>query len=136
MAIDMTPEQRAKGTANFEKAAQAVEGHVNRRGFMKSSVIGGTPPALGAGAAYFGYKKLSGEPVRAALIGAGDEGGVLVGEHNPKYLRFVAVADVRPSNRKRIFEGEPRGLRLGFKRIYGKDCDKEGSDNHIKSYVD
>lgn len=136
MAIDLTPEQRTQGEANFKQAAQAVEGHVNRRGFMKSSVIGGAAVALGAGGAYFGYQKLKGSPVRAALIGAGDEGGVLVGEHNKEYLQFVAVSDVRPSNMTRIFEGEPRGLRLGFKRIYGKNCDQPGNSNYIKSYVD
>ena len=54
-------------------------------------------------AAYFGYEQLHGKPVKAGLIGAGDEGGVLVGEHNPEYLEFIAFSDIRPSNQKRIF---------------------------------
>src|SRR5262249_29639436 len=134
MAIDMTPEQRTQGEANFKKAAQTVEEHVNRRGFMKSSIIGGSALALGAGAAYFGYKKLSGNPVRAALIGGGAGGGVPVGEHNPDCLQFVAACDIRPANMSigrdgkgggRIFDGDPKvGLRKGFKRIYGKDAEK------------
>src|SRR5262249_27778182 len=114
MAIDVTPEQRAQGEANFKKAAQAVD----RRGFLKAGVMGAAALGVGAGAAYFGYKKLSGgNPVKAALIGGGDEGGVLVGEHNPDYLQFIAVADVRPFNLEirpgkpptgRIFEGDPK----------------------------
>ncbi len=72
-------------------------------------------------AVYFGYKSIEGKPVKAALIGGGDEGGVLVGEHNPQYLEFVAVCDIRPSNMKRIFDGDPKTpLRKGFKKVYGK----------------
>src|SRR5215471_7794212 len=76
-------------------------------------------------ARYFGYEKLHGKPIKAGLIGGGDEGGVLVGEHNPEFLEFVAVADFRPSNQKRIFEGEKTGPRLGFNRIYGADAHKK-----------
>src|SRR5262249_39431635 len=109
--------------------AQAID----RRGFIKAGVFGAAALGAGAGAAYFGYKKLEGKggPVKAALIGGGDEGGVLVGEHNPDYLQFVAAADVRPSNMKRIYEGDPKvALRKGFRKIYGAETDK------IKSYVD
>src|SRR5215210_5242042 len=108
VAIDMTPEQRAVGEKNYKDAVEALG--MNRRQFLKGAAVGAA--ALGGSAAgvYFGYKMLGGRPVKAALIGAGDEGGVLVGEHNPEYLKFVAVADVRPSNMKRIFDGEPRGL--------------------------
>src|SRR5260370_13653135 len=83
---------------------------------------------------YFGYNKLDGKPVKAALIGAGDEGGVLVGAHNPEYLQFVAVADIRPSNMTRIFDGEKAGSpRLGFRRIYGNDVERK---NEIRKYDD
>src|SRR5262249_44082544 len=58
------------------------------------------------------------------LIGAGDEGGVLVGDHNPHYLEFVAYSDIRPSNKKRIFNGEPTGPRKGFKFHYGNDAER------------
>jgi predicted dehydrogenase len=76
---------------------------------------------------------MEGNPVRAGLIGGGDEGGVLVGEHNPDYLQFIAVCDLRPSNladsyndrrpgTDRIFRGEnPPSPRKGFERIYGED---------------
>src|SRR5215472_4247450 len=104
MAIDLTPEQRETGRANFVRTADGL----TRRGFLKSlAVAGGAVVPVGA-AVYFGYKSLEGKPVKAALIGAGDEGGVLVGEHNPEYLQFVAVCDIRPSNMKRIFDGDPK----------------------------
>ena len=38
-------------------------------------------------------------------------------------MEFVAVCDIRPSNQKRIFEGEnPPSPRKGFNRIYGKNA--------------
>ncbi len=128
MALDLTPEQKELGRANFT----ATTGELTRRGFMKSMVLAGGAVAVAAPATYFGYQKLTGKPVKAALIGGGDEGGVLVGEHNPAFLEFVAVADIRPSNMKRIFDGDPKvPLRKGLKFHYGQDCDK-----HIKKYTD
>lgn len=129
MALDMTPEQKELGQDNFQR----VSGQLNRRGFMKSLVAGAAVVPVSA-AAYFGYKyeAVKGKPVRAALIGAGDEGGVLVGEHNPEYLKFVAFSDIRPSNYKeRIFKGESRGPRRGFNHHYGNNANKE-----IKHFTD
>jgi predicted dehydrogenase len=134
MAIDMTPEQRTVGEQNFQKAKEALG--LDRRSFLKAGILGAGAMAGSAAAVYFGYQSLHGNPVRAALIGSGDEGGVLVGEHNPEFLKFVAVADIRPSNLKRIYEGEPAGLRKGFKRIYGQGCMREGSPDHIESFRD
>jgi predicted dehydrogenase len=145
MALDMTPEQREIGKANFhravgglaeEPAAPAAEGAggVTRRGFMKGLLAAGAVLPVSA-AAYFGYRHFhGGRPVRAGLIGAGDEGGILVGEHNPEFLEFVAVSDIRPSNMKRIFDGEPHRpgaslWRKGFNRIYGA-----GARRHIRQY--
>src|SRR6516165_7350388 len=116
MAIDLTPEQKTVGKENFHRVvgrlAEEKPG-VTRRDFMKGLIAAGATIPVGA-AAYFGYATEKGEPivpdrpVRAGLIGAGDEGGVLVGEHNPKYLEFIAYSDIRPSNQKRIFEDEKR----------------------------
>jgi predicted dehydrogenase len=145
MAIDITPEQRSVGKENFHrvvgKLAEEKPG-VSRRDFMKGLIAAGVVVPVGA-AAYFGYADRNGQPavldrpVKAALIGTGDEGGVLVGFHNPEYLDFVAVCDIRPSNQKRIFDGDevphpripgkmimkPGSPRRGFKRIpqYGKE---------------
>jgi predicted dehydrogenase len=133
MPIDLTPEQRELGKKNF----QGLVGHqyelnekgINRRQFMKGlAAAAGTVP-VGA-AAYFGYKKLQGGPVKAGLIGGGDEGGVLVGEHNPDFIEFIGVADIRPFNRRRIFDGERVGPRKGFNRVYGAKA------NGIKVYTD
>src|SRR6516164_7650606 len=119
MAIDLTPEQREMGKANYARTAEGL----TRRGFMKSLAVAGASVAAVSPAVYFGYKSMAGRPVKAALIGGGDEGGVLVGEHNPDYLQFVAVCDIRPSNMERIFEGDPKvPLRKGFKKVYGKEA--------------
>lgn len=127
MALDMNQEEKALGMENFARAANDL----TRRGFMKSLVISGSAVAVAGTAAYFGYQSIKGNPVKAALIGGGDEGGVLVGEHNPEFLEFVAVCDIRPSNMKRIFEGQGKThIRKGFKVKYGSDADK------IKKYDD
>jgi predicted dehydrogenase len=130
MAIDMTPEQREVGRENYRRAVEGLG--LNRREFMKGvAATAGAVAGVGA-AAYFGYQSVNGHPVKTALIGGGDEGGVLVGEHSPDFMQFVAVCDIRPSNMKRIFDGDPAAiaLRKGFRKIYGNDA------NHIKRYDD
>ncbi|HYV35898.1 MAG TPA: Gfo/Idh/MocA family oxidoreductase [Gemmataceae bacterium] len=134
MALDMTPEQREIGKANFDRAVNEMANPphrpgMSRRSFMKGMLAAGAAVPLTA-AAYFGYTRLHGRPVRAALIGAGDEGGILVGESNPDFIEFVACCDIRPSNKKRIYDGEPPaagpgGLwRKGFKRLYGNNAER------------
>lgn len=119
MAIDLTPEQRTVGEANFNKAVDHLG--LNRRDFLKAGILGAGAIGGSAAAVYFGYQSLQGRPVKTALIGTGDEGGVLAGEHNPEYLEFVAVADIRPFNIKRILDGEPgNALRKGMKYHYGE----------------
>jgi predicted dehydrogenase len=139
MAINLTPEQKAKGKDNFHQAVGKLaeadkKPDPNRRQFMGGLIAAGAVLPVGA-AAYFGYSSGKGKsggldkPVKAALIGAGDEGGVLVGEHNPAYLEFVAYCDIRPSNQKRIFRGEtyskPTSPRRGFNFHYGTDAQKK-----------
>lgn len=133
MAIDLTPEEREIGKKNFQGVVgtlyESNEQKQNRRQFMKGMLATAGAVPIGA-AAYYGYKKLDGGPVKAGLIGGGDEGGVLVGEHNPDFVEFIAVSDIRPYNRRRIFDGEARGPRKGFNRIYGSRA------NNIKVYKD
>src|SRR5262245_30367383 len=120
MPLNMNPEEKDLGRENFNR----VLPEVTRRGFLKTA-LGGAVALPIAAAAYYGYNytEMSNKPVKAGLIGAGDEGGVLVGEHNPKYLEFIAFSDIRPSNQKRIFEDEkaknPASPRRGFKFHYG-----------------
>ena len=139
MAIDLTSEQKEIGKANFHRVVGQLgdpKSPVNRRDFMKGMVAGAAAVPITA-AAYFGYQaaKNFDRPVKTAFIGVGDEGGVLIGEHNPKYLDVIAVCDIRPSNQKRIFEDEkktnPNSPRRGLKHHYGKDCDQT-----IKVYDD
>jgi predicted dehydrogenase len=116
MALNLTEEQKALGKANFEQIV-GQQG-LTRRNFMKGLL--GAAAALPVSAPiYFGYSRLHGRPVRTGLIGAGDEGGVLVGEHNPDYLEFIAYSDIRPSNQERIFRGQDGTTRLGFEKKYG-----------------
>ena len=123
MALDLTTEQRETGSANFTRTAEGL----TRRSFMKSLAIAGAAIVPVSAAVYYGYESLHGRPVKAALIGGGDEGGVLIGAHNPDYLEFIAVCDIRPSNMTRIFDGDPKvpQLRKGFKRIYGEKADMQ-----------
>src|SRR5579859_6304414 len=136
MALDMTVEQKTLGKENMARTAEGL----TRRGFMKSMMVAGAAVVPVSTAVYFGYKGLEGKPVKTGLIGGGDEGGVLVGEHNPDFLQFVAVADIRPYNLDirpdgkhggRIFDGDPKtSLRKGFRKIYGNKA------NGIKAYRD
>jgi predicted dehydrogenase len=134
MALDMTPEQKETGKANFQRVVgrlaeadqQAAQQGLTRRRFMQGLIAAGATVPIGA-AAYFGYTNSAfrERPVRAGLIGAGDEGGVLVGAHNPNFVKFIACCDIRPSNRERIFKGEPdkpASPRKGFNHHYGSDA--------------
>jgi predicted dehydrogenase len=125
MALYLTPEQKEAGQKTF---ADAV---VSRRGFMKGLFAAAGAAAVVTPAAYFGYQAWEGKPLRVGLIGAGDEGGVLAGEHPTQYMKIVAVSDIRPFNQDRIFKGEPTGPRKGLNNIYGNDAKKD-----IKVYND
>ena len=148
MSLDLTPEQKATGKANYDQATgdlarankmktMAVGGPANpkdpdRRDFLRTGLaVGAVVPA--SAAVYFGYQTWKGnKAVKTALIGTGDEGGVLVGDHNPEFNEVVAVCDIRPTNLKRIFEGEKApSPRKGLNNIYGKDTAAK-----IKQYDD
>src|SRR6478672_5731049 len=106
MALDMTPEQKEIGKGNFNRVigkladteqpnpAQAGQG-VTRRRFMQGLIAAGATVPVSA-AAYFGYRghgfPRDMRPVKAGIIGTGDEGGVLVGEHNPNFVEFIAYS--------------------------------------------
>ena len=110
MSLYIPAEQRQAGEQHYTEA-------VNRRGFLKGVLATAGAAGLSTTAAYFGYKALEGNPVKVGLIGAGDEGGVLVGEHNPEYLEFIAYSDIRPYNQKRIFKGDLVSPRGGHPRL-------------------
>jgi predicted dehydrogenase len=90
----LTPEQRALGRENANTAIG-----MTRRDFLKAAAVA---PALGA--FYFGYKSLD-KPVRAAIIGTGNEGcQAMIHDHNREYLNFIGFCDIRPSQQKRALK--------------------------------
>jgi predicted dehydrogenase len=92
---NLTPEQRTLGREN----ANRVLG-VSRRDMLKAAAA---TPALGA--FYFGYEKLDRPPVRAAIIGTGNEGcGAMIHDHNRDYLDFIGFCDIRPFNQARAIK--------------------------------
>ncbi len=113
MALDLTQEQKNTGAANFAQAAADLTRNPNpadptRRTFLKTAAAAGAVLPVSA-AVYFGYSEWQGlgyQPLRVALIGTGDEGGVLIHDHNPEFTQVAAVCDLRPYNLMRIFTGD------------------------------
>jgi predicted dehydrogenase len=90
--------QKQIGQDNFHDALGST-----RRDFLKVAAATGAT----IGATYFGYEALKGNPVKVGFIGTGDEGMILLQEHPPEFMDIVAIADLRPSNRKRALNGDP-----------------------------
>src|SRR5262249_14305557 len=109
---------------------------LTRRDVLKATLAGVPLAGLSAAAVYFGYESLKGNPVKAGLIGAGDEGGVLVGNHNPDFLEFVAYSDIRPYNQKRIMDREGKAPRWGFKYFYGQNAKIDKHEDYKKLLTD
>ena len=118
------PEQEKVGQDNFN---ELVGGWPSRRDF----IAGAAAASSGLGALYFGYKKLSGDPVRVAFIGTGDEGNVLINEHPTDYMKIVAIADMRPANLARTMTGSHPVARRGLNAVLGTAAATE-----VKTYPD
>ena len=67
-----------------------------------------------ATAFYWGYDRLKGNPVRAALIGAGGQGRSHIDSLNPEFIKLVAFSDIRPTMQKKA--------RLSLETKYGSDA--------------
>jgi len=100
--MNLTDEEKAVGRENF---INAVSFH--RRDFLKGALATAGVSGLSLGAMYFGYSNVD-KPVRVGIIGTGDEGQVLIGGCNPKYVEVVAICDIRPSSIHRAFHGDYR----------------------------
>lgn len=100
----LNEQQRQAGKDNFFDALK-----LTRREMLPALV---TLPA--ATAFYWGYDRLHGSPVRAALIGAGGQGRSHIDSLNPDYLKLVAFSDIRPSQQKKA--------RIQLEGKYGSDA--------------
>jgi predicted dehydrogenase len=108
----LTPDQQQIGKDNFHESVS-----FSRRSFLAGLAAVGP----GLGAAYFGYEKLKGNPVKVGFIGTGDEGSVLLSQHPPEYMDIVGIADIRPTNRLRALHGDGNEERWGLIRKLGRD---------------
>lgn len=91
----LNSKQRQIGMDNFADATQ-----VSRRQFLSAAAVVPTAAAM-----YWGYGKLKGDPVRAGIIGTGDQGNYAhLSQSNPEFIRFVAFSDIRPSSQKRTWK--------------------------------
>ena len=105
-----------------------------RRGFIKGGLAAGAVATTGLGAFYFGYETALGKPVRVGVIGTGDEGSVLLGAMNPKFLEVCSIADIRPHSVYRAFHGEIGvSARPGLMSVYGWKTENEAR-KHVKVY--
>ncbi len=134
--MNLTPEQKAIGKENFLAAIGSKE---TRRDFLKKSCEENLASGKGMGAYYFHYGEFK-DPVRVAVLGTGDEGSVLIGGINPKYIKVVAIADIRPYNQYRAFHGDvysatAAAVRPGLMKKYGYKTKAEAEKN-IKVYND
>ena len=69
--------------------------------------------------------------MKVGFIGTGDEGSVLLTQHPPESMDIVAIADLRPTNRKRAFDGDGNEHRVGLVKKLGPEC-----KSRIKVYED
>ena len=131
--MNLTPEQQKVGKENFDEAVA-----VTRRDFLSGTVAAGLATGAGLGSIYFGYGASVGDPLRVGFIGTGDEGSVLIGAHNPDYLKAVAIADIRPYNVFRAFHGDvsspnAQRVRPGLMSKYGWKTEDEAR-KQVKVY--
>jgi len=91
----LNSKQRQVGADNFADVSS-----MTRRQFLTAAGLAPTAAAM-----YWGYGKLKGEPVKAGIIGTGDQGNYAhLSQSNPDYIRFVAFSDIRPSSQKRTLK--------------------------------
>ena len=135
--MQLTPEERTVGKANFH---EAVGTDLTRRGFLQASVVSAVTPPIIMGATYFGYDKLLPDPVRIGVIGTGDEGNVLIGAMNPQFVDVRAISEIRPYNVHRAFHGDWSSnnalrVRPGLITQFGY-ADESQAHNKIAIYED
>jgi predicted dehydrogenase len=131
----LSAEEKAVGKENF---VTAIGSKLVRRDLLKKSIKEDIASGNGLGSLYYGYGNSVPEPVRVGVLGTGDEGSVLLGAINPKYIQVKAIADIRPYNVWRAFNGDyssvtARKVRPGLLEVYGWKSEDEGKQN-VKVY--
>jgi len=100
----LNEQQKQVGRDNFRDALG-----MTRREFVPALIGGGSLTAF-----YWGYEHMKGNPVRAALIGAGGQGRSHIDSLNPEYIKLVAFSDIRPSQQKKA--------RIALESKYGSEA--------------
>jgi predicted dehydrogenase len=131
----LSPEEKAVGQENFHAA---IGSSALRRDLLMKAIKSDVSSGKGLGPLYFGYGDSVPEPIRVGVIGTGDEGSVLLGAINPKYITVKSIADVRPYNVWRAFNGDfysatAHAVRPGLKSVYGWKSD-EAARKNVKVY--
>ena len=131
----LSPEDKEIGKVNFN-AAIGAKGV--RRDFLMKQITAGASSKNGLGSTYYGYENSVSEPVKVGILGTGDEGSVLIGALNPKYLAVKAIADIRPYNVWRAFNGDlysdsAHKARPGLMSVYGWKSEDAAKQN-VKVY--
>ncbi|MBQ9800823.1 MAG: Gfo/Idh/MocA family oxidoreductase, partial [Thermoguttaceae bacterium] len=134
--MNLTSEQKEIGKENF---LAAIGSKLIRRDFLKQSARADLASGKGIGSYYFKYGVVD-KPVRVAVLGTGDEGSVLIGGINPKYIQVVAIADIRPYNQFRAFHGDcysasAAAVRPGLMKKYGWKTEEEARQ-YVQVYND
>jgi predicted dehydrogenase len=134
--MNISPEDRAVGKENFQAALGSP---LTRAARMRETAEELLSSGQGLGARYFGYGTDVSTPVRIGIIGTGDEGGVLIGALNPRYVQVVAIADIRPFSIYRAFNGDKSSgevwqIRPGLMKKYGWEDEKKAREQ-VKVYT-
>ena len=134
--MHLTSEQRSLGQENFYAA---IGSNLLRRDLLKKVNAQELKSGKGLGSEFFGYGTVE-KPVRIAVLGTGDEGSILIGAMNPKYVQVVAIADIRPFNQHRAFHGDAANantltLRPGLIKVFGWKDEAEARQN-VKVFGD
>jgi predicted dehydrogenase len=123
--MNLSPEEKQIGKDNFDEAVGTT-----RRDFLKGTVLAGAAAGVSMGSMYFGYGPKIDDRLRVAILGTGDEGGVLIGALNPDYIDVRAIADIRPYSIYRAFHGDwespgAHAARKGLMEVYGWKTEDE-----------
>src|SRR5512140_2204232 len=100
----LNEQQRQIGKDNFSDALKFT-----RRELLPAMVT--LPSVTGF---YWGYERVKGKPVRAALIGGGGQGRSHIDSINPQAVKLVAFSDIRPSQQKKA--------RISLEAKYGSEA--------------